>query len=188
MAAIGAILAILDSRSFSTIWFWLLLASCWTWAGRSVLGVPADIIHRARGASPDDRDTRALALLDWLSLMLPRWQILPREGAVLFGGAVFGLVILMLLGFHYGLEMAQALFVLLAPLGVVVILRFRLAARLTILLAQARAGQLPPDEAARQAAAPMRQHRFIVSALSILVIILAAYWGALWLLARPFGF
>ena len=63
---IQAILSILDSRSFGSIWFWLLLVLVWGHAGRRVLGVPVDIAQAARGGD----EPAALLLLDWLSLTL----------------------------------------------------------------------------------------------------------------------
>ena len=187
---LGAVLAILDSRSFNSIWFWLMLATCWSLAGRSVLGVPPDIIHKAMRRHDDtaEAERAAITLLDWLSLMLPRWRVDPREGSWLFGLAVFFLVVLAMLGFAYGLEMAQALVLLLAPLGILAILRLRLARKLAAILDQARSGAISVAEAANRAAPPMRRHRFLTSFLSILSVALAAYWGALWLLAHPFGF
>lgn len=195
MVLFEAILAILDSRSFSTVWYWLMLATCWSLAGRSVLGVPPDVVHKVLRANPDraGHDPRAeegaaIALFDWLSLMLPRWRVDPREGVWLTGLAAFALAILATLGFFYGLEMAQALFLLAAPFGLLAVMRYRLARKLAPTLEKARDGALPVIEAARIAARPMRQHRFATSAMSILTVSLAAYWGAMWLLAHPFGF
>ena len=92
---IQAILSILDSRSFGSIWFWLLLVLVWGHAGRRVLGVPVDIAQAARGGD----EPAALLLLDWLSLTLPRWRLGPKEGAVLLGLGAFGLSALAVLGF-----------------------------------------------------------------------------------------
>src|SRR5690606_38530626 len=70
------ILALLASRSFGSIWFWVILTLAWTMAGRRILGVPSDVIAGAIGAEPGpEDDPAALTLLDWLSLTLPRWRV-----------------------------------------------------------------------------------------------------------------
>lgn len=194
MLLFDGLLDLLDSRSFSTIWFWVILASVWTFEGRNVLGVPPDVIRRAARrdrtiadtTTPDD-DPGALALLDWLSLILPRWQVSRQEGPWLMGLGAFALSLLMILGFGYGLEMAQALFLLLAPLALVLLIKLRLAASLRQLLAQAQAGQNAPNKAALLAARRMRRHRMAVTAISILVVSATAFWGTLWMLTHPFG-
>ncbi len=197
MALATTILALLDSRSFSTIWYWLILAICWSAASRHVLGVPPDVIHRAlaSGRARADaaegeptQESAALALLDWLSLMVPRWLAPPREGAILLGIGCFILAMLFFLGFRYGLEMAQALFLLGAPLALVAVLQFRLARRLARLLEEAQSGRLTPVDAAQKAARQMRRLRFLVTGMSVLVVALSAFWGALWLVAHPYGF
>lgn len=188
VAIAQALLALLDSRSFSTIWYWLILAIGWSMAGRHVLGVPPDVVHRVLRKKEEGQDQAAFALLDWLSLMLPRWRIAPMDGAIVLGISCFVLVVLLMLGFVYGLEMAQALFLLLGPLAFVALLQFRLAVRLGRLLDGARSNQLAVYDAAQQAARQMRRLRLAISAMSIVVVAIAAYWGALWLLAHPYGF
>ncbi len=190
MAVLQALLVILESRSFNSIWFWLMLATCWSLAGRNALGVPPDVIHKAlnRKLGAAEQEKAAVTLLDWLSLMLPRWRVDPGEGPWLFGVAIFLLVSLAALGFVYGLEMAQALFLLLAPLGILVILRIRLAKSLSRIVERARSAEITVQEAASLAAPPMRRHRLFTSAMSIVTVALAAYWAALSLLSNPFGF
>lgn len=180
------LLGLLDSRSFTTIWFWLMLATVWSMAGRNVLGVPIDVIRSAaKPEGPGDRP-EALALLDWLSLMLPRWRVASQEGSWLTGIAAFALTVLAMLGFGYGLEMAQALFLLTAPLGIVALMNLRLARVLRVILSQAQAGQSAPNRAAADASRRMRRHRIAVTAISVLVVGVTAFWGTLWMLARPF--
>ena len=64
----------------------------------------------------------------------------------------------------------------------------RLAMKLTPLVEAAGAGELSVDEAARRAARLMRRHRAGVTVVSVLVVVITAYRGALWFLAHPFGF
>nr|WP_279577978.1 hypothetical protein [Paracoccus versutus] len=182
------ILALLDSRSFGSIWFWVILTLAWTMAGRRILGVPSDVISGAVGAEPGPRDDpAALVLLDWLSLTLPRWRIDRRKGAILLGLGSFLLTTLAILGFGYGLEMAQALVLLVLPFALLFGLELRLARRLRAVLARAEVGQ-PVNEAGAEAARLMRRHRMVILAMSILVVALTAFYGALWMIVHPFGF
>ena len=181
-------LAILDSRSFSSIWFWLLLVLAWSLAGRRVLGVPIDVIQAARSPQGPGDDPAALLLLDWLSLTLPRWHLARIEGMLALGLAAFVLTALFVLGFGYGLEMAQALVLLVLPFAVLFAIELRLAQGVSDLVSQAQDDSLAVNDAARQAARRLLGHRRIVTIASILVVALTAYRAALWLVAHPFGF
>ena len=49
-----------DMRSFSSLWFWMAIAVYWSLSSHWVLGVPQDMIHRARrigGAAVADLET-----------------------------------------------------------------------------------------------------------------------------------
>ena len=182
------ILALLDSRSFGSIWFWAILTLAWTLAGRRILGVPADVLGAVgRAPSGSGDDPAALALLDWLSLTLPRWQVSGASGAVFLGMAAFILTSLALLGFVYDLEMAQALVLLILPFALVFVMELRLAHRLRAVLAEAERGA-PVGQAAARAARMMRRHRLGFALMSVLAVALSAFHGALWMLRHPFGF
>lgn len=183
------ILAILDSRSFGSIWFWLLLTLAWTMAGRRVLGVPYDIAGAAlKETGPGADGPAAILLLDWLSLTLPRWRAGATEIAVLTGLAAFAMTALFLLGFLYGLEMAQALVLLILPFLLLFPAEMRLAQRVQGIVRAAERREVSVNEAGRQAARLMRRHRRIVSTLSILAVAMTAYRGAIWLAEHPFGY
>ncbi|MBK4215424.1 hypothetical protein JJJ17_05740 [Paracoccus caeni] len=190
MPLLNSLLGFLDSRSFGTVWFWLVLLGMWSVAGRGVLGVPMDVINRARAAlrqqEPDSGE--ALHLMDWLSLTLPRWRLGLREGAVFTALVAFGLSTLGILGFAYGLEMAQALTVLLLPFLILFWMRIRLARRLTPLLTEAETGQRPLDQIAAEAVNQMIWHRRFQTLLSMGAVIAAAISGTIWVLNHPFGF
>lgn len=182
------ILTLLDSRSFGSIWFWVLLLFVWSQAGRRILGVPSDVVGAVRkGAGLAGDDPAAMLLLDWLSLTLPRRRIGRGEGAVLLGLTAFALSTLAVLGFGYGLEMAQALVLVLVPLALIFLIELRLARRLTLVLRQAETGA-SVNAAGAEAARLMRRHRLLVTLLSVLVVALTAFYGALWMLMHPFGY
>lgn len=191
MPFFNGLLVFLDSRSFSSVWFWLMLTVAWTLMGRSVLGVPHDVVRGARQAPQSDApgdSPEALILLDWLSLVLPRWRVAPTEAVWLISIASFALSALFFLGFGYGFEMAQALFLLIAPLAAVSLLNFYLARRLRAELIGAQTGQIAPGMAAATASRMMQRHRFFIAGLSVLVVAICAIWGALWMILHPFGF
>jgi len=141
------LLGLLGSRSFSSIWFWLVLIGTWSMVGRSVLGVPTEVLSRAHQAQGqgDGQGTAVITLLDWLSLILPRWQLGAREGAVFLGVTSFLITSLAVLGFGFGLEMAQALTLLLVPFWALFWMRVRLARRLVPLVHAAQEGRAPDD-------------------------------------------
>lgn len=193
--ATQSILAILDSRSFASAWFWLLLLLAWTLAGRRVLGVPGDVIHAARrpedaeGAVPATADDpAALRLLDWLSLSLPRWRPNPRRDALVLGGAAFLLSALAVLGFGYGLEMAQALVLLILPFALLAALELRLARRVAALVEAAETGALSANHAGAEAARLMARHRGLVGLVSVVALAVIAWHAAVWMLTHPFGY
>lgn len=192
MPGTEGILTLLDSRSFGSVWFWMMLVFAWTVAGRRIAGVPVDVVRAVPPAGPDAADDAAddpaaLTLLDWLSLTLPRWQVSAGSGAVLLGLAAFILSALALLGFVYQLEMAQALVLLILPFALVFVMEMRLAHRLRAVLAEAEQGA-PVGQAAMAAARMMRRHRLGFVLMSMLAVALSAFHGALWMLRHPFGF
>ncbi|MTH65401.1 hypothetical protein [Paracoccus shanxieyensis] len=181
------ILTILDSRSFASIWFWLLLTLCWTLAGRRVAGVPSDVLAAIRKPQGPD-DPAALLLLDWLSLTLPRRHLGQVEAIVMLACATFVLTALFLLGFIYGLEMAQALVLLLLPFAVLYAAELRLCRRLSGLVEAAETGAVSVNDAAAAAAKLMRRQRLAINIGSILAVAVTAWRGAIWIVTHPFGF
>ncbi|MDO7630423.1 MAG: component of SufBCD complex, partial [Loktanella sp.] len=43
-----AILQVIDLRSFSSLWYWLFIAIAWSTVSHWVLGVPYDMVQRAK--------------------------------------------------------------------------------------------------------------------------------------------
>lgn len=182
----------LDTRAFSSLWYWVLLSVAWTWVGRGALGVPPDLVAQVRrqaagkGAA-DGPSPESVLLLDWLSLAAPRWRVVPRDGMALLAVACFVLSGLAMLGFGYGVETAQALFLLVGPLAALGALRIRLAAQMRAILGRAERGTLGIDEAAALAAHGMTRHQRQAMALSVAAVAAAAVWGTLWMAAHPNG-
>lgn len=124
MTPLSALLATLDTRAFTSLWFWLLLLVGWWRLSGRVLGVPRAVVARARralrrpGAVPSEAATSAalgeLEAALWVGL---RQILRPGPGVQLWAvglGAML-LALLAVLGFYHRSELAQALFLLLAP-------------------------------------------------------------------------
>ena len=48
MDVLDTALEVIDMRSFSNLWYWIALATLWSSVSHWVLGVPHDMIQRAR--------------------------------------------------------------------------------------------------------------------------------------------
>ncbi|WP_265500507.1 hypothetical protein [Paracoccus beibuensis] len=189
MPQIDSLVGLLDSRSFMTIWYWLTLIGMWSATGRSVLGVPSEVLARARAAQAkgDPEGAAVIMLLDWLSLVLPRWQLGPREGAVFLGVTSFLLTSLAILGFVFWLELAQAVVLLLVPFWLLFWMRARLARRLMPVIRAAHDGRLTLAEAGAEATRRMSWHRVMTTILSIAAVAVTVLWGTLWAIMHPNG-
>ncbi|MEL6912900.1 MAG: component of SufBCD complex [Pseudomonadota bacterium] len=110
------LMEVIDFRSFSTVWYWMVLAVIWSSASYFVLGVPYDMIQRAkRQGGEAQQDLETLVALKVRRLLL----IGEVSGLWVMGFACFFLTALALLGFVYAVEIAQALFLIFAPLSLV---------------------------------------------------------------------
>jgi len=106
------ILEVIDTRSFTSIWFWIVLAVFWSTISHYVLGVPFDMIARAR-RSGDEALTDLATLVDINIRRL--FYITQVSGLLLMGFWAFILSALLLLAFWYGIELAQAVSFLAVP-------------------------------------------------------------------------
>jgi hypothetical protein len=163
----GSVIEIIDLRSFSNLWFWILLALVWSAASHRVIGVPYDLVLRAQrdggNAMEDLRDlVRANAnRLNYIAAM---------GGLAVTALAAFALTGLLSLGLAYGVEFAQAAFLLLAPLTLVWWLGVRLSGRI-------RDTGLIEYGAEERLFKAMRKHRIIVQAIGMLSILTTTMWG-----------
>lgn len=115
---------LIDTRSFSSLWYWVVVIVAWSLAGHYVLGVPYGMVVQARHKG----GTAEAELLDMARIQILRiLRTADRGGAWTLGLASFGLTTLALLGFVYGLELAQAVLLLVLPLGGVWLLSVRTA-------------------------------------------------------------
>ncbi|MBK5926482.1 component of SufBCD complex [Rhodobaculum claviforme] len=157
----NSLLALIDTRSFSNIWFWFALAAMWSWLSHYILGVPFDMIARARregGVALQELEAVVAAHVQRrLRMASGPWAV-----AVLSGG----LTVLALLGFGHGLQLAQALFLLALP-AVVVAAMGQVAAR-----------RLGRDPLAGEAlCAYLVRHRLWVHLVGLVSIFVTTLWA-----------
>lgn len=177
MSSLSTLFDLLGSRSFTSLWYWLGFAAIWSAVTRNSLGIPAEVVLRARRGE----DWRTL--YRWLVLVLPHWRVGPVAGVVLTALCCFVLTTLAVLGFSHRMEAAQALFLLAAPLLLLLALRVRLALGLVRLLAST-----PAQEATQTAARRLVRHGWLGVALSLLAIASASVAAAVWIARHPFGY
>lgn len=155
---------LIDMRSFSNLWFWIALAVTWSSASHWVLGVPWDMAIRARKG----KNEQAVAdFEDMVRININRILYVARESGLLMAGlTAFFMTILLLLGFVYHNEFAQALFLLGFPLLIVGLMSVWVAQRIAM---QGLAG---PSLIKR-----LQTHRFIIQLIGMSSIFVTAMWG-----------
>ncbi len=123
----SSIFELIDMRSFSNLWYWIVLAVLWSSASHWAMGVPYDLLVRARrvgGQSEQD-------LLDIVRINGNRLlYIVDMSGLVILAFGCFFYTGLAMLGFYYGIEFAQAVFLLLFPVSLVMLINIRAARKL----------------------------------------------------------
>ncbi len=122
-----AIFELIDMRSFSNLWFWIALAVLWSSVSHFVMGVPFDMLIRARrqgGQAEEDFENMVRISINRIE------HIEGRSGLWLMGFVSFVMTSLGLLAFYYWIEFAQALLLLGAPLVLVGLITLRTARRI----------------------------------------------------------
>ncbi|MDR0810210.1 MAG: component of SufBCD complex [Gemmobacter sp.] len=121
------IFELIDMRSFASLWFWIVLVVQWSVASHWVLGVPHGLLTRARRLGGQaQRDLEDMARIKVNRLL----YTVHASGLWIAGGTAFLLTVLILLGFVYRVEFAQALLCLLLPMVPVGLLSLRTAHRI----------------------------------------------------------
>ena len=158
-----SIFELIDLRSFSNLWYWIALAVTWSMTSHWVLGVPFDMITRARrqgGTAQSDLET--MVHINVARLI----YIADVSGVWLAGFVGFGLTVLAVLGFFYAVEFAQALFLILAPISIVGALSLRAARHVLD-------GHGSGDALFRL----LRRHRVLVQVIGMFSIFVTSMWG-----------
>ena len=159
----SSVFELIDMRSFSNLWYWIALAVMWSTASHWVLGIPYDMVPRARrdGGQPM-ADLEDIARVNVNRLL----YIARVAGLWLVGLFCFVHASLFTAGFFYAVEFAQAVFLLLFPLTIVWLLSVNTAKiiELSDLQGEALCGRIT-------------RHRFYVQFLGIIFIFVTAMWG-----------
>lgn len=118
------IVELIDLRSFSNLWYWIMLAVMWSSASHWILGVPFDLISRARrqgGALQTDLELVVRVQTERLI------NIADTAGVLLVAVLFFVLTTLCTLAIYYHIEFAQAVLLLLTPMSGLSLLSLRAA-------------------------------------------------------------
>ena len=152
---------VIDLRSFSNLWYWIVLAVMWSTASHWVLGVPFDLVVRARrGHEQAMHDLRILTEVNVNRIL----SLAELSGPAVTSGVAFFLTILATLGWVYNNEFSQAVFLLALPMMLIGLWSMRTAHRL-------RASGYEDVTGA------LRWHRVGVQALGVVFIFITALWG-----------
>lgn len=161
---------LIDMRSFSNLWYWIALAVVWSSASHWVIGVPYDIVLRARRMGGQFETD----LQDILRVNVNRILYVGRvAGPILLALVSFFLTTLAILGFWYRVEFCQAVFLLALPMSVVAVMSLSTAKSIDA----AAHGGTPLTGAALHRR--LSVHRIWVQLVGMVSIFVTAFWGML---------
>ena len=165
---------VIDMRSFSNLWFWIALAVVWSSVRHWVLGVPFDMIQKARKQGGQAE----VDLYDMVRINVNRLLYIGQvSGLVLLTFLSFFLTFMALMAFWYGVEFAQAVFLLAFPMTLV--------GALSLSTAKIIARDQPEGEALY---ARLSRHRVFTQFIGMISIFITAMWGMYQNLAVGPGF
>ena len=156
---------LIDMRSFSNLWYWIALAVVWSTTSHWVLGVPFDMIVRARR----EGGQAEIDFHDILRVNVNRLLYIARvSGLWVLALTCFLLSGLAILGFYYWVEFAQAVFLLAFPLCIIGLMSISTAIRIA-----------EDDEALNTEALflRLRRHRFWTQVIGMVSIFITSIWG-----------
>lgn len=153
----------IDLRSFSNLWYWIALAVIWSSASYWVLGVPYDMVTRARRQGGQvQQDLETLVRINTSRMLFHSRE----RGPWLVGVICFLLTVLLLMGFVYKVEFAQAVLLLFVPLCGLGYLSLRSAMKV-------EAGESSGEALFRR----LMYHRLSVQFLGMMAIFVTAMYG-----------
>ncbi|WP_176249859.1 MULTISPECIES: component of SufBCD complex [unclassified Sulfitobacter] len=168
------ILEVIDMRSFSNLWFWIALAVIWSSASHWVLGVPYDMVLRARRQG----EQAQIDLEDMVRINVNRLLYITQvSGMWILGFSCFFLTMLFTLAVFYHFEFAQAVLLLAFPLCLVGVLSVSTAQQIH---EESATGDLLYRRLTR--------HRLYTQMIGIVSIFVTSIWGMYQnLYVGPFG-
>jgi hypothetical protein len=113
----------ISRRSFTSLWYWIAVAVFWILMTRQVMGLPLDMVLRAKSGG-----AALKALEDMAHLQAQRLMSYWSRGQTAISAAMAALVaMLSMLAFWYQIELAKALWFLLVPWLLIMALSLRMA-------------------------------------------------------------
>lgn len=157
---------LIDMRSFSNLWFWIVLAVMWSSMSHWVLGVPWDMVLRTRRRENAESfaELETMARINTARILM----IAEESGLLVAGFGCFVLTVLAMLGFVYGNEFSQALFLLGFPMSIVGLTSLATARRI-------KREDLTGEALYRA----LRRQRIVTQGIGMLSIFVTAVWGML---------
>lgn len=173
MSFYSTVLSAIDLRSFSNVWFWIAVAVAWSNVTHYVVGVPFDLVLRARrNGGQDMADLEAFAAAQFRR----RASVIAESGVWLVGIWAAILSAMLVLAIRFQFELAQALALMLVPLSLVAVLGMRFAQR--------HAANPPTGHALTKA---LTRFRFGMQFIGLIAIFATTMWGMWYNMAlRPF--
>ena len=150
-------------RSFSNLWYWIGLAVLWSTASHWVLGVPYDLIQRAkRKGGQAEQD-----LADLVRINCNRMLYIGRiSGLWVLALTCAGISALFVLGFWFQIEFAQALFFFAFPLSIVALVSVS-TARLIV----------DEQSTGEQLHKRLNRQRIYTQVIGMISVFITALWG-----------
>jgi hypothetical protein len=165
---------VIDMRSFSNLWFWIAVAVIWSSASHWVIGVPYDMVLRARRQG----EQALVDLEDMVRINVNRILMIAQvSGLWILGFTCFFMTMLVMLATFYRFEFAQAVLLLAFPLTIVAVLSVSTAQQIH-------------EESATDALLIQRltRHRVYTQIIGMISIFVTAMWGMYQnLYIGPFG-
>ena len=161
MDVLDLITEVIDLRSFSNLWYWIVLAILWSTLSHWTIGVPFHLVTRSnRGDQQAQEDMLILTRINAERLLsFAQTSAIPST-------AFFScfLSVLAVMGWAYGVEFCQAIFLLLLPSILVLGLGVWTSERLRL-------------DDFRHVPQILKQHRTIVQMIGVVFIFITAFWG-----------
>ena len=164
---------VIGSRSFASVWYWIVFALIWTRTTHWTLGVPyedARMAQRLGGQHQIDFETMIDINTRKTVAMFAEYNV------IMTALATFLLATIFMLGFYFNIQFMQAGFLLLFPLSVIGVMSVRFAFRL--------AGDPLTGKPLFKAYVFHRRLKQIIGGVAILI---ATFWGVSQTLFSPFA-
>ncbi|WP_411646377.1 component of SufBCD complex [Loktanella agnita] len=170
----NAVFHVIDLRTFSNIWYWLAVGVTWSVLSHWIIGVPFDMIYRARkegGAAAHDLDQ--LVAINVRRLM----QLSHIAGLWLSAFVAFILSSIAMMAFYYGSELAQGILLLMLPVTIVAVMNLRKSHQYEL---KQPTGKVLIKE--------LLHLRLIIQSIGVVAIFFTAMYGMYFNLSVPVGY